>query len=287
MSSNNFIKIEEEAWELLFDHPAELFKIYCAIRRKMDYETCIAGNSAGNRISEQYLREVISYSARPGRLKCEPVTRQKIRHFVKYLEKLGLIENQGNFVFLCNLALRDQSAQKIRNPNGTNLGTEKITIIGTKKKTNKPLIKKDLSENKEPDLEPDLEPARSQIRNPHQISDNNNYKKHNYYLLDEKNLKNAPEKLINFELEEKHLIYAQEKKFAQPTADDIEAFKEYHLARPANWKKITQWDLAFYGWLRNKHKWETQRNATSSKFAKQKSSIDRALELCGDVEIPF
>ncbi len=98
-------QINDDEWGALAEEPAELFKLYCAIRRVMDYRTGIAGKS--RRISEQMLREVLYVAPLPGRHAPPDVTRQKVRSLLKRLEALGLTVSIGPLVLQLPLATSD------------------------------------------------------------------------------------------------------------------------------------------------------------------------------------
>lgn len=98
-------QINDDEWGALVEEPAELFKLYCGIRRVMDYRTGIAGKS--RRISEQMLREVLYVAPLPGRHAPAEVTRQKVRSLLKRLEALGLTVSLGPLVLQLPLATSD------------------------------------------------------------------------------------------------------------------------------------------------------------------------------------
>ncbi|QBF27177.1 hypothetical protein EXN22_16305 [Pseudomonas tructae] len=98
-------QINDDEWGALAEEPAELLKLYCAIRKVMDYRTGIAGKS--RRISEQMLREVLYVAPLPGRHAPPEVTRQKVRSLLKRLETLGLTVSLGPLVLQLPLATSD------------------------------------------------------------------------------------------------------------------------------------------------------------------------------------
>ncbi|HDS0925516.1 TPA: hypothetical protein QDZ23_000117 [Pseudomonas putida] len=98
-------QINDDEWGALAEEPSELLKLYCAIRRVMDYRTGIAGKS--RRISEQMLREVLYVAPLPGRHAPPEVTRQKVRSLLKRLETLGLTVSLGPLVLQLPLATSD------------------------------------------------------------------------------------------------------------------------------------------------------------------------------------
>lgn len=98
-------QINDDEWGALAEEPAELFKLYCAIRRVMDYRTGVAGKS--RRISEQMLREVLYVAPLPGRHAPPEVTRQKVRSLLKRLEAIGIAMPVGPLVFELPLASCD------------------------------------------------------------------------------------------------------------------------------------------------------------------------------------
>lgn len=98
-------QINDDEWGALAEEPAELLKLYCAIRRVMDYRTGVAGRS--RRISEQMLREVLYVAPLPGRHAPPDVTRQKIRSLLKRLETIGITRPIGPLVYELPLASWD------------------------------------------------------------------------------------------------------------------------------------------------------------------------------------
>jgi len=98
-------QINDDEWGALAEEPAEAFKLYCAIRRFMDYRTGIAGKS--RRFSEQMLREVLYVAPLPGRHAPAEITRQKVRSLLKRLETIGMIVSIGPLVLQLPLATSD------------------------------------------------------------------------------------------------------------------------------------------------------------------------------------
>ncbi|MDQ7965530.1 DnaT-like ssDNA-binding domain-containing protein [Pseudomonas plecoglossicida] len=98
-------QLNDDEWGALAEEPAEAFKLYCAIRRFMDYRTGIAGKS--RRLSEQMLREVLYVAPLPGRHAPAEITRQKVRSLLKRLETIGMIVSIGPLVLQLPLATSD------------------------------------------------------------------------------------------------------------------------------------------------------------------------------------
>lgn len=98
-------QINDDEWDALAEEPAELLKLYCAIRRFMDYRTGVAG--IRRRISEQMLREELYVAPLPGRHAPPEVTRQKVRSLLKRLETIGMTRPIGPLVYELPLASWD------------------------------------------------------------------------------------------------------------------------------------------------------------------------------------
>lgn len=101
------IRIDDPEWELLSGEPAELTKLYIAIKRRMDFSTGIAGHKT--LISEIVLREGFTVDPIPGRPKQKPITRETYRSAIRRLEKLGLLVTIGTMVYQFPHARSDAS----------------------------------------------------------------------------------------------------------------------------------------------------------------------------------
>ncbi|MDX5990455.1 DnaT-like ssDNA-binding domain-containing protein [Ectopseudomonas alcaliphila] len=101
------IRIDDAEWELLAGEPAELTKLYIAIKRRMDFATGIAGHKT--LLSEIVLREGFTVDPIPGRPKPKPITREMYRSAVRRLEKLGLLVTIGTMVYQFPHARSDAS----------------------------------------------------------------------------------------------------------------------------------------------------------------------------------
>nr|WP_298165307.1 hypothetical protein [uncultured Pseudomonas sp.] len=116
------VLINDVEWELLAGEPAELLKLYVALKRRMDFATGIAGRKT--LLNEIVLREGFTIDPIPGRPKPKPVTREQYRSAVRRLEKLGAINVIGPLVFEFPHARRDQSAHNSYNRATTKLQPE-------------------------------------------------------------------------------------------------------------------------------------------------------------------
>lgn len=103
------IRIGDTEWELLAGEPAELLKLYCALKRRMDFATGIAGHKT--LLNETVLREGFTVDPIPGRAKPKPITREMYRSAIRRLEKLGLLVSIGNLVFEFPHARRDSPSK--------------------------------------------------------------------------------------------------------------------------------------------------------------------------------
>ncbi|EPM0510236.1 hypothetical protein KW568_03325 [Pseudomonas sp. HD6515] len=91
------IRLDQSEWDLLAGEPAELLKLYCALKRRMDFSTGIAGRKT--LINEVVLREGFTVDPIRGRATPKPVTREQYRSAVRRLETLGLLNSIGPLVF--------------------------------------------------------------------------------------------------------------------------------------------------------------------------------------------
>ncbi|MFJ4086119.1 DnaT-like ssDNA-binding domain-containing protein [Pseudomonas psychrophila] len=90
-------QINDAEWGALADEPADVFKLYCAIRRFMDYRTGVSGQK--RRLSEQMFREELYIAPTRGRHESGSPTRQKVRSLVDRLITLGAITPVGPLVY--------------------------------------------------------------------------------------------------------------------------------------------------------------------------------------------
>ncbi|UVL22410.1 DnaT-like ssDNA-binding domain-containing protein [Pseudomonas donghuensis] len=91
------IRLDQSEWDLLAGEPAELLKLYCALKRRMDFSTGIAGRKT--LLNELVLREGFTVDPIRGRATPKPVTREQYRSAVRRLEALGLLRSLGPLVF--------------------------------------------------------------------------------------------------------------------------------------------------------------------------------------------
>lgn len=113
------ILISDAEWELLAGEPAELLKLYAALKRRMDFSTGIAGIKT--LINEIVLREGFTVDPIPGRAAPRPYTREMGRSAIRRLEKIGAIKVIGSLIFEFPHARRDQSVQNSYNQAATKL----------------------------------------------------------------------------------------------------------------------------------------------------------------------
>jgi len=107
-------RIGPAEWDLLFDEPGDVVKVYMALRQRMDFSTGVVGGPK-DRISETYIRETLWVEPIPGRKNAGHKPRQYARSVMDRLKKIGLIEPVGRYVFRLPLAASDRSAQKSNN----------------------------------------------------------------------------------------------------------------------------------------------------------------------------
>ena len=108
-------QISDAEWSVLAEEPADVFKLYCVIRRHMDYSTGVAG-SHKRRFSEQGFKEALYIAPLRGRKKSGSPTRQKVRSLIARLIKIGALLLVGPLVFQLPYADRDGASK----PSATN-----------------------------------------------------------------------------------------------------------------------------------------------------------------------
>ena len=92
-----YIVINDEEYGVLTGQPHAWLVTYLAIKRYIDWDSCIAG--VKRRISEQYLRERLEVETQQGRHKPKSISRKNIRNYIEGLGRIGLLEARKNFVF--------------------------------------------------------------------------------------------------------------------------------------------------------------------------------------------
>ncbi|KXU36982.1 hypothetical protein AXE65_04160 [Ventosimonas gracilis] len=107
------IVISDPEWDLLSGEPGDYFKLYAALKRRMDFASGIVGRKT--LINETVLRDAITVDPVQGRAKPKPLTRQRYRSAVARLEKLGLLKRIGTLVFFLPQANTDTFAQNNNN----------------------------------------------------------------------------------------------------------------------------------------------------------------------------
>lgn len=116
------VLVGDDEWALFAGEPAELLKLYVALKRRMDFATGIAGQKT--LINEIVLREGFTVDPIPGRPKPKPITREQYRSAIRRMEKLGALKVIGPLVFEFPHARRDQSAKNSYNRATTELQPE-------------------------------------------------------------------------------------------------------------------------------------------------------------------
>lgn len=248
--------VNEEEWEILFNEPPELFKVYCALRKDMDIATGITGIK--KRISEQYIKEVLYVDKVQGRAlsKQEKTTRETIRSIIKRLEKLGLITNVGPFVFLLNLAVTDKYIQ-----NNNNQTTTMTTTMTTTNFKDEELAIQAIGQAEIKRTATVTTTSEILNNNPPPLSVINNKKKPKLTDVNLVKEKIYPHKLpVDFCVTDKHRRYAKKNDLPSPD-DEIEKFKNHHIGKGTKWEK---WDLAFYNWLRNAKQYQRGGNSNAT-----------------------
>jgi len=89
--------LSDPEWDFLAGESGDVLKLYVVLKRRMDFDTHIAGLKT--RINETVLRDAYVIDPVQGRAKPKPITRQRYRSGIARLEKLGLLERIGTLVF--------------------------------------------------------------------------------------------------------------------------------------------------------------------------------------------
>ncbi|WP_338546844.1 DnaT-like ssDNA-binding domain-containing protein [Pseudomonas benzopyrenica] len=113
------VLVNDDEWALFAGEPAELLKLYVALKRRMDFASGIAGLQT--KINEIVLREGFTVDPIPGRPAPKTITREQYRSAVRRMEKIGAVKVIGPLVFEFPHARTDQSAQKSYNRATTEL----------------------------------------------------------------------------------------------------------------------------------------------------------------------
>lgn len=138
---------------MLLNQPPILFKVYAFLRMRMDFATGIAG-AHPHTIDEASINHAIYYPGGHGRKKSPPITRSKIRWYISCLEKLGLIERVGIFVFRLIFASLYNSVEIQYDPNTTAATTFTTSTTTANKISNKTLRDKGSNKSIQPRVQP-------------------------------------------------------------------------------------------------------------------------------------
>lgn len=107
------IVLTDDELDALQGEPADVFKFYVCLRRRMDKRTGLVGAAVG--VSWQGLREDMYIEPTPGRQGAGLPSEKYVRHKATCLEALGLLENQTSYqrlVFLLPKSHRVEVRQK-------------------------------------------------------------------------------------------------------------------------------------------------------------------------------
>jgi len=106
--------LNADEWEALEGQPPAAFKLYCVLRRCMDYASGVTGVMRG--ISWQGLREELFIEPGPGIEGAGTPSKARVRRLAERLERAGLIAKRDHgprkLVFFLPLATSDLSASK-------------------------------------------------------------------------------------------------------------------------------------------------------------------------------
>lgn len=145
------IRLTAEEMNILFNEPAELFKLYIYLSLRRDFKTKIAGRAT--HINDTAFKEGMDYVQRPGRKAWRPSTTH-ITRWLDQLEGLGLIKQLGNYVFELPLAYTDESVKEISHQGVTN----SVTTGVTNQEIEKPSINIDIKPSIENEVSPTVSP---------------------------------------------------------------------------------------------------------------------------------
>jgi hypothetical protein len=257
--------VNKEELSALYGHDEFLFKLYFAgIRQYMDYKTGMVGIK--RKISRQSLVETMYIEPRQGvyRSKQRSPSKKQIIRGIEALIRIGVLVKvtaKRRLVFYLPLASKDKSVQ---NQLGLNWADEKGIDLGTENKPKNPIkideindinnqLGIELSPPKNANLVP---PPLSVIKKKKDITNVISKKEKNHSLPD------------GFDVTEKHIEFSIRNGCPDPHTE-IDAFKDYHLARGNVFK---DWDRAFYTWLRNAKNF----NRKGFTYEKSQSNIRRS-----------
>lgn len=91
------IQINDAEWELFAGEPASYFKLYCFLKRHMDFSTGIAG--VKTRINDVAIRNVFMVDPVPGRHASDPLKRGVWRSALRRINKIGALKTIAPNVF--------------------------------------------------------------------------------------------------------------------------------------------------------------------------------------------
>jgi hypothetical protein len=268
------ILLSDEEMNVLHEQHHFYFKLYVhALRRFMDYNTGIVGGKK-RRISYQSIREEMYIVPRRGvsRSDTGSQTKSEIRRALKHLERIGLIEkispkNDDHLVFKCCLAIIGNPRPKLsRHISDTQPDTQAVT-----KKTSANLYVARVSSDSE--LKADTQADIPFFDKPAHLSISDKDKEKEILRISKKKAKTQLSD--DFQVTSQHEVLAQKNAWPNPHSE-IDAFKDYHIARATS---FSDWDRAFYTWLRNAKKFQGENHANKqSKDVFKSNSMSRALD---------
>jgi hypothetical protein len=251
-------QISEKEWLALEGEPLMIFKAYCIIRRCINFKTGVTCN-----LSEDNFRRNLVVRMIPGRKKkdiinCVDITQKKIRSIINRLEKIGLIECFGSYVFCCKLATLDKRNQNSKGVAGARTRAQRRE----QKNTNDPLSNQALNNGIGDNEGRDISTSRGVLQDTG-INENNNT-----IVLFQK--KKASKLTDEFCVTENHIAIANKNGFPDPY-DEIDAFKDFHISKGNTYM---DWDRAFYTWLRNAKRFNRSGNNATHKQSHRQSKLD-------------
>jgi hypothetical protein len=255
--------VNREELEILYGYDEFVFKLYFAgIRRYMDYKTGIVGIKRG--ISWQSLRDMTRIESRSG-VKEKLSSESKVRRAVKTLMRIGLIKNISTpyrLIFECPIATRDNSVQNKVDGRPTPLTIGDADTINsvyepTTMRSAKPMpIEADTEADTGLGAEADTPPLSVKELKEKEL------------LRSSKKKRQLPP---DFDVTEHHIELATRNNWPYPK-DEIEAFRDYHMARGTT---MIDWDRAFFTWLRNAKKFAGGKQSGNQT---KPTSFNRAVE---------
>ncbi|WP_155738223.1 DnaT-like ssDNA-binding domain-containing protein [Pseudomonas putida] len=222
------IRLDQSEWDLLAGEPAELLKLYCALKRRMDFSTGIAGRKT--LLNELVLREGFTVDPIPGRPKQKPITRETYRSAMRRLEKLGLLVTLGVMVYQFPHARSDAPSKTATTELQPTAQPELQPDQGTPQATES-AVRTNSEDEQQPELQPHYSPSSNLLpesgKSPTTLTARGYFAMHDGWQPQAKTwnataLRNAIPKAV--------------------PEDTLNEFRSYWIARPDKEQSQAQWE---------------------------------------------